>query len=1129
MTNIDNVLRKVFNKALAQIERPTAAQAEAGNYRKGHVRIQGLEIAIENRKGSRRRPSWPPLAAHYGYIKGSVGNDGDHVDVFVGPDLLSSRVLVIDQTDQNGKFDEHKCMIGFGTKQDAIDAYRNSYSRGWTIGKHRWISMKSFKHWIDSGNTRKAFAGQAEMVANEMWSQRLAALKKRRGDSTVERNAAIDQLHQQIIELYAAKPKSPRNSPGQLDLFDGQMKRSNKVQSTFDWDESKHPRDSKGQFASKGESSAPKSPTPGGEIPNSPKDPFDITDKERQRRRDFWKQVGEDQEKNRSETADQAEDSPGKSADKDSTTGSTAPKPDSGESKTPREEAAEESKLDEDYEFARKSAVGNAGEDLKGSARHKRNEWRSLEEAEKDGTAEELVTRDNLLKNEPHDIASAVDKNPESSLALAVAMKSFPAKPGYGKRRSGSDEDRKETRSEYVESYRLFKNAAARIAANESDPAKAIRQFGSVVVSRIDTLRSSGHRKRFNETANGLVTYANNLMTNRKSSISRKVSEAISEMTRDGAPESVVRDAALSVIEGKSLAAATGKKGSGGKKKWSAAEAYVSHAERKGGPKLKAKSANEATSYMVNEVGLRGVQFGNSVSDSEREHHAKMAASAMLDLADVTGLPLEAISLSGELGLAIGARGHGRALAHYEPGSKVINLTRKSGVGSLAHEWGHAFDHMLAGGEMSMSMRGMSADYQSETMGTEHVGKNVNGKWERSKIDHDSTPIGKPMKAIRDAFESSGFDDRLGRTLRESKFLSSKEKTYWASGREKFARCFERYVQRKLESGGRKNSYLAGIETKSYKSGGFWPTDDEIDKMAPAFDALFDAHRTHNLKIAQRVKYSAAERSALVHQLIVEHFRASARAEKAPSGGREITTGSEGDRGYFITIDGRPVFIETKSGSVKRGPKSLRGKNVKSIPGSRSSRIQPEKQGGEIFKPTNRLDKMIVDEVGDDPGNVQHYREILEDAHKMISDEVSESNDDLRNLLANFGYAGKRTGQIISAARRASDGNSIARFDEMTDMARRSYGHLLKHDRGASSGRGDAEQALLNRLKDGFAKPPTRFDERVLSLANEMFRSAGKPADFDDAFDTSFDFGANDVFTPQMQQLLIERFTALTN
>jgi hypothetical protein len=76
-------------------------------------------------------------------------------------------------------------------------------------------------------------------------------------------------------------------------------------------------------------------------------------------------------------------------------------------------------------------------------------------------------------------------------------------------------------------------------------------------------------------------------------------------------------------------------------------------------------------------------------------HHAAKSVEALVDLADILGIKPEDISLGGQLGLAIGARGTGNSLAHYEPDLRVINLTRAGGVGSLAHEWGHALDHSL--------------------------------------------------------------------------------------------------------------------------------------------------------------------------------------------------------------------------------------------------------------------------------------------------------------------------------------------------------------------------------------------------------------------------------------------------
>src|SRR5690348_2237149 len=105
--------------------RPTPAQAEAGNYRMGHIEFQGLPISIETPKGRRRRPEWPPMAAHYGYIKRTRGRDGDHLDVFIGPNRSSELVYVIDQSGASGKrFDEHKIMLGFDSQAAAIAAYR---------------------------------------------------------------------------------------------------------------------------------------------------------------------------------------------------------------------------------------------------------------------------------------------------------------------------------------------------------------------------------------------------------------------------------------------------------------------------------------------------------------------------------------------------------------------------------------------------------------------------------------------------------------------------------------------------------------------------------------------------------------------------------------------------------------------------------------------------------------------------------------------------------------------------------------------------------------------------------------------------------------------------------------------
>lgn len=148
---------------------PSEGQKEAGNYRKGHVKVNGLDISIENPRGSYRsgvgdngKPWRSRLPHHYGYIRGTEGSDGDHVDVFLGPHLRSGAVYVIDQKDlKTGEHDEHKVMIGFGSQKQACEAYCRAFSDG--RGRQRissvdGMTMERFKDWL---KTKRRAAGGA--------------------------------------------------------------------------------------------------------------------------------------------------------------------------------------------------------------------------------------------------------------------------------------------------------------------------------------------------------------------------------------------------------------------------------------------------------------------------------------------------------------------------------------------------------------------------------------------------------------------------------------------------------------------------------------------------------------------------------------------------------------------------------------------------------------------------------------------------------------------------------------------------------------------------------------------------------------------------------------------------------
>jgi hypothetical protein len=542
-------------------------------------------------------------------------------------------------------------------------------------------------------------------------------------------------------------------------------------------------------------------------------------------------------------------------------------------SETPREAAARETKrlIDEQYVYARKSSIPNAGEDLLGSARHRVNAWRGLAEAEKEGTASEFVTRSQLEKNEPHNLLATVDAHPHnalSALTLHFAMKSFPPKPGYGNRYRPDPEQAKKDRKQYYDAYGRLKSKAESLAISESDPQKALSAFRAEVLDLIKELRGQQGNSYmdtvtapdpYNATANSLIGLANatkassyggpkkNSAMGRLMEFSAALKDSGFEIKKENWEEltSRVKD----VIEFDSISKAFGKKGAA-KKGFTPSELYVQHASRKGGRKLGAKTANAAVKSLVEGMGMRGVQWGNSVTDDEREHHAVKAAEAMMDLADVLGLDDTHMSLGGNLGFAIGARGKGTALAHYEPSTKVINLTRKGGVGSLAHEWGHFFDHAMANFGISADhSRGRSdADYHSERYSPERIIRNEDGKGykvENGKLvteNLSNDPMWKGFDGVRKAFRGSGFERRLhdvaNQMVRQG-VLSKSKRNYWVSTREVFARSFERYVQHKLKVQGRENTYLSGVTSHP-----LWPTDDEVAQMAPAFDALFEAYKS---------------------------------------------------------------------------------------------------------------------------------------------------------------------------------------------------------------------------------------------------------------------------------------------
>ena len=168
-----NSTQSAIESASAEVETsPTEAQKKAGNYKMGHVKVGAFDVTIENPKGSERSGTdangkkWSvKMNNTYGYIRGTEGVDGDHIDVFLAEDMDKwdgKYVFVVDQYNPDGTFDEHKVMLGFNSMEEARSAYLSNYEKGWENGRRidvARIKTDDFQKWVDSSHRKtKPFA-----------------------------------------------------------------------------------------------------------------------------------------------------------------------------------------------------------------------------------------------------------------------------------------------------------------------------------------------------------------------------------------------------------------------------------------------------------------------------------------------------------------------------------------------------------------------------------------------------------------------------------------------------------------------------------------------------------------------------------------------------------------------------------------------------------------------------------------------------------------------------------------------------------------------------------------------------------------------------------------------------------
>jgi hypothetical protein len=125
---------------------------------RGHLDFQGLNIAIEQRVGDARSgvsaegKHWRTVMKNiYGYVVGSKGSDDEGVDIFVGPDKEAPNVYVVQQVDDDGNYDEDKCIVGVSSKEEAKKLYLSNYDTPKYLGPIKTVPMERFKALMASG------------------------------------------------------------------------------------------------------------------------------------------------------------------------------------------------------------------------------------------------------------------------------------------------------------------------------------------------------------------------------------------------------------------------------------------------------------------------------------------------------------------------------------------------------------------------------------------------------------------------------------------------------------------------------------------------------------------------------------------------------------------------------------------------------------------------------------------------------------------------------------------------------------------------------------------------------------------------------------------------------------------
>lgn len=915
---------------------PSEAQKKAGNYKMGHLHLDGYNITIENPKGSVRRGTdskgneWEnTLKNDYGYIRGTEGVDGDHIDVYLSDNPAEGNVYVIDQVNpETREFDEHKVMYGFNSIDEAREAYLANFSEGWNgLGTITEVAKDEFKKWIDSSHRKtkpfseyksvkpeSAQSSKAQLSDEEVTRKAVefftpgskALALRERIDSWVSKLGVKVNVMESIDDVKNAQAKALIKKGGKvwgwfepaagevyiylpdfasLDLEAGlseidktyiheivshQGLRGLLGQEKYDelcdklW-ESLTEEEKKDALARPGvngdkRKAADEHIAYFSETINYESNPS-AWDKIVSIVIDILKSIGIQVGITDSDLASLLRASYQKLA----TEAQTKPekKSESKPKKTSKVKA--EKAADEKIEdFGEK--IGGARKDV---ARAKIRD--SVKLSQKDlielKDPDKILSRKNIIKYYADGAMTYEDAVKLLAMNMAVrgrdaidrgvAMKKYRSlalawESGAELVVNITDEDVQDRMNEFSERMRQAPDFEARTRAS-------LEQFVLKVYNDYKrTYEALEYPEVYRNLKSAYIRYGDHdgkyWVVGGPSSYRGwpfpTLEQAVAKIEKIYPVEAVAKKPSESKNEGEKSSSILVTKDRAGyyriKSRNIPGEIYLSGkmyskkdaetflaenydklverenklteallgsnigmVEREGIDYRKGKDVTPKD--FLDTFGFRGVEFGNWVPQVERQAYLNKTYDAIMDFCHIVGISPKAFSLGGRLGLAFGARGKSRALAHYEPLKEVINLTRMKGAGSLAHEWFHALDNYLAK-QKSGNVSDMATD-------------------KKPAVRQEVTDALNAFVAAMNRLEYTRRSNRAGQ--------------YWGEVWERAARLFESYIYNELGGQNTVSPLLVKKDTLYVDQGEYsddawpYPSAEENVQMKPFFDNIF--------------------------------------------------------------------------------------------------------------------------------------------------------------------------------------------------------------------------------------------------------------------------------------------------